>query len=95
MEQASCLPCQCGIRPHSPARCNYHTPPARETVSAPGCCTFRSEGSCNGSLGRVDPETVLKVEVQVSDQEKARQERLANRPPLTEILNLHDFEVRR
>ncbi|KAI0333031.1 hypothetical protein GY45DRAFT_1320320 [Cubamyces sp. BRFM 1775] len=44
-------------------------------------------------LGRVDPETVLKVEVQVSDQEKARQERVANRPPLTEILNLHDFEA--
>ncbi|KAI0359592.1 hypothetical protein OH77DRAFT_1420116 [Trametes cingulata] len=44
-------------------------------------------------LGSVDPETVLKVEVAVSDQEKERQERMKNRPPLSEILNLHDFEA--
>ncbi|KAI0645201.1 FMN-dependent dehydrogenase-domain-containing protein [Trametes meyenii] len=44
-------------------------------------------------LGSVDPGTVLKVEVEVTDQEKARQQRLANRPPLSEILNLHDFEA--
>ncbi|KAI0767098.1 FMN-dependent dehydrogenase-domain-containing protein [Fomes fomentarius] len=43
-------------------------------------------------LGVVDPGTVQKVEVQVTDLEKARLERVANRPPLSEILNLHDFE---
>ena len=42
----------------------------------------------------MNPDTVLKVEVEVTDQEKARLERVANRPPLSEILNLHDFEVR-
>ena len=45
------------------------------------------------SLGPIDPDTVVKVEVVVTDEEKARQERMAQRPPLTEILNLHDFEV--
>ncbi|KAI0827961.1 FMN-dependent dehydrogenase-domain-containing protein [Trametes gibbosa] len=44
-------------------------------------------------LGSVDLDTVLKVEVKITDQEKARQERIANRPPLSEILNLHDFEA--
>ncbi|RPD57721.1 hypothetical protein L226DRAFT_554274 [Lentinus tigrinus ALCF2SS1-7] len=44
-------------------------------------------------LGDVDPGTVLKVEVEVTDQEKERLERIANRPPLSEILNLHDFEA--
>ncbi|KAF8161327.1 FMN-dependent dehydrogenase-domain-containing protein [Crassisporium funariophilum] len=44
-------------------------------------------------LGPVNPETVLKVEVKVTDEEKARQERISNRPPLDEILNLHDFEA--
>lgn len=46
------------------------------------------------SLGPVNPETVVKVDVVVTDEEKARQERMQLRPPLTEILNLHDFEVR-
>lgn len=32
--------------------------------------------------------------VEITDEEKARQERISNRPPLDEILNLHDFEVR-
>jgi len=36
---------------------------------------------------------VEKVQVKITDEEKARQERVANRPPLDEILNLHDFEV--
>ncbi|KAF9446519.1 hypothetical protein P691DRAFT_803851 [Macrolepiota fuliginosa MF-IS2] len=44
-------------------------------------------------LGPVDPETVQKVEVKVTDEEKARQQRVAARPPLDEILNLHDFEA--
>lgn len=42
----------------------------------------------------MDPNTVEKVEVKVTDEEKARQQRMAARPPLDEILNLHDFEVR-
>jgi hypothetical protein len=45
------------------------------------------------SLGPVEPDTVEKVEVQITDEEKARLERFSNRPPLDEILNLHDFEV--
>lgn len=45
------------------------------------------------SLGGIDPATVTKVEKVVSEAEKQRQVLLANRPPLDEILNLHDFEV--
>jgi hypothetical protein len=41
----------------------------------------------------VKPDTVEKVVVEITDEEKARQERVANRPSLDEILNLHDFEV--
>ena len=37
--------------------------------------------------------TVRKVEVVITDQEKARQQRMSARPSLDEILNLHDFEV--
>lgn len=31
--------------------------------------------------------------MKITDEERARQERIAARPPLSEILNLHDFEV--
>lgn len=34
-----------------------------------------------------------KVEVKITDEERARQDRISARPPLSEILNLHDFEV--
>ncbi|KDQ52808.1 hypothetical protein JAAARDRAFT_162334 [Jaapia argillacea MUCL 33604] len=44
-------------------------------------------------LGPVDVGTVEKVEIVITDQEKARQERMNARPPLSEILNLHDFEA--
>ncbi|KAM6502562.1 FMN-dependent dehydrogenase domain containing protein [Amanita muscaria] len=44
-------------------------------------------------LGPVDPNTVQKVKVVISDKDKARQERMSARPPLDEILNLHDFEA--
>ncbi|KAF7973057.1 hypothetical protein HWV62_16356 [Athelia sp. TMB] len=44
-------------------------------------------------LGNVDLGTVEKVEVEITDVERARQERLALIPPLEEILNLHDFEA--
>ena len=46
------------------------------------------------SLGPVEEGTAEKVEIQVTDQEKARLKRVEARPPLSEILNLHDFEVR-
>jgi L-lactate dehydrogenase (cytochrome) len=41
----------------------------------------------------VDPETVERVEESVSDEERARLARFDARPALSEILNLHDFEV--
>jgi L-lactate dehydrogenase (cytochrome) len=44
-------------------------------------------------LGSVDLATVEKVEVKITDEERARQGRIAARPPLSEILNLHDFEA--
>lgn len=44
-------------------------------------------------LGSVDMGTVLKVKVEITDEQKARKERYRNRPPLSEILNLHDFEA--
>jgi hypothetical protein len=47
-----------------------------------------------GSLGAVEEGTVEKVEVKVTEQERARLQRVEARPPLSEILNLHDFEVR-
>ena len=45
------------------------------------------------SLGPVDLGTVEKVEEVITDEERARQARVAARPLLSEILNLHDFEV--
>lgn len=47
----------------------------------------------NHSLGPADQSTVAKVEVHVTDEERARLKRVEARPPLSEILNLHDFEV--
>ncbi|THV06212.1 hypothetical protein K435DRAFT_773404 [Dendrothele bispora CBS 962.96] len=43
-------------------------------------------------LGPVEPDTVEKVEVKITDEDKARLERMENKPSLTEVLNLHDFE---
>ena len=45
------------------------------------------------SLGPVEPGTVETVLMTATDEEKARQQRISVRPPLGEILNLHDFEV--
>ena len=45
------------------------------------------------SLGVIDESTVAKVVKEVSEEEKARQVALASRPPLDNILNMHDFEV--
>ncbi|KIY63291.1 hypothetical protein CYLTODRAFT_426228 [Cylindrobasidium torrendii FP15055 ss-10] len=44
-------------------------------------------------LGSVAPDTVEKVEITITDEEKARQGRVALRPSLSEVLNLHDFET--
>lgn len=44
-------------------------------------------------LGSVDLSTVEKVEVVVREEDKIRQELFSQRPPLSEILNLHDFET--
>lgn len=38
--------------------------------------------------------TVKQVVKEITIEEKERQQRISLRPPLTEILNLHDFEVR-
>jgi L-lactate dehydrogenase (cytochrome) len=46
------------------------------------------------SLGPIDPATVERIEVSISDEERDRRVRFEARPPLSEILNLHDFEVR-
>ncbi|KAH9976160.1 FMN-dependent dehydrogenase-domain-containing protein [Lactifluus volemus] len=44
-------------------------------------------------LGPVEEGTAEKVDVKLTDQEKARLQRVEGRPPLSEILNLHDFEA--
>ncbi|KAJ3937462.1 MAG: glyoxylate dehydrogenase [Lentinula lateritia] len=44
-------------------------------------------------LGDVDPSTVTKVVKVISEAENKRQALIAKRPPLNEILNLHDFEA--
>ncbi|KAG5637724.1 hypothetical protein H0H81_003434 [Sphagnurus paluster] len=44
-------------------------------------------------LGPVALGTAEVVKIIVTDEEKARQARIAARPPLDEILNLHDFEA--
>jgi len=44
-------------------------------------------------LGKVDPSSVQQTVHVQTDAEKAREERITRRPPLSEILNLHDFEA--
>ncbi|KAJ2928605.1 hypothetical protein H1R20_g8462, partial [Candolleomyces eurysporus] len=44
-------------------------------------------------LGTVEPDTAEKIEVKITDLEKLRLERFSRRPPLSEVLNLHDFEA--
>jgi L-lactate dehydrogenase (cytochrome) len=45
------------------------------------------------SLGPVERYTAEMREVDITDEGKTQQEQMSNRPPLDEILNLHDFEV--
>ncbi|KIK95774.1 hypothetical protein PAXRUDRAFT_11243 [Paxillus rubicundulus Ve08.2h10] len=47
----------------------------------------------NKHLGAVDPTTVVKVKKEVTAEELRRQELVAARPSLDEIVNLHDFEA--
>ncbi|CAG8632459.1 8302_t:CDS:2, partial [Racocetra fulgida] len=44
-------------------------------------------------LGEVDPATVIKVETVVTEEEKRRRELIKNKPALSEMLNLFDFEA--
>jgi hypothetical protein len=44
------------------------------------------------SLGKIDPRTITKVIKEMTPEEDARLKRVAQRPPLSECLNLHDFE---
>lgn len=46
------------------------------------------------SLGPIEEGTAEKIEVKITDEERARLQRVEARPSLAEILNLHDFEVR-
>jgi hypothetical protein len=55
---------------------------------------YQQEITNSSSLGPVEEGTAEKVDVKLTDQEKARLQRVEGRPPLSEILNLHDFEVR-
>ncbi|KAF8841744.1 glyoxylate dehydrogenase [Paxillus ammoniavirescens] len=47
----------------------------------------------NKHLGAVDPTTVIKTKKEVTAEELRRQELMAARPSLDEIVNLHDFEA--
>ncbi len=45
------------------------------------------------SIGAVDPNTIVKVVKQMTEEDRRRQAMLDARPPIDEILNLHDFEA--
>ncbi|KAJ8520449.1 hypothetical protein ONZ45_g2736 [Pleurotus djamor] len=47
----------------------------------------------NKHIGSIDPNTVVKVVKEVTEEDKRRQALLDARPPLDEIINLHDFEA--
>ena len=44
------------------------------------------------SLGVIDASTVAKVIKEVTAEEKRRQALMEARPPLDNVINLHDFE---
>ena len=56
--------------------------------------SLNTHWNSSASLGVIDASTVLKVVKEVTAEEKQRQLALAARPPVENILNLHDFEVR-
>lgn len=45
------------------------------------------------SLGAVDPNSIVKVVKEKTEEDRRREELMASRPPISEILNLHDFEA--
>lgn len=45
------------------------------------------------SIGTIDPNTVVKAVKQVTEEDRRRQAMMDARPPIDEILNLHDFEA--
>ena len=45
------------------------------------------------SLGDIDASTVAAVVKEVTEEEKRRQAALAARPPVENVLNLHEFEI--
>lgn len=45
------------------------------------------------SIGSIDPNAVVKIVKEVTEEDRRRQALMDARPPLDEILNLHDFEV--
>lgn len=77
---------------HPPDAITTHLPKEKQCVAE--SLTTQQATECTPSLGPVDPDTVRKVVKEITVEEKARQERFNNRPPLSECLNLHDFEVR-
>lgn len=77
---------------HPPDAITTHLP--REKQWAPICTGHLARCSpCARSLGPIDPKTVVRVEKVLTEEEKKRQALMAARPPLDEIVNLHDFEV--
>ena len=77
---------------HPPNAITDNLPPEKQYVYSARNRSLHAD-LCGASLGPVDLDTVVKADVVVTDEEKAREERMAQRPSLTEILNLHDFEV--
>ncbi len=79
------------------SRYTLQTPSLTISLSRNSECTHSPTNSAHqpyvNSLGPVEEGTVEKIEVKITDEEKARLQRVEARPPLAEILNLHDFEV--
>ncbi|KXN87469.1 Cytochrome b2, mitochondrial [Leucoagaricus sp. SymC.cos] len=44
-------------------------------------------------IGTVDPNTIVKAVKQATEEDRRRQAMLGARPPIDEIMNLHDFEA--
>ncbi|EEB92776.1 hypothetical protein MPER_08668, partial [Moniliophthora perniciosa FA553] len=68
----------------------YVTPQEYDPIHPPDAITTNLPPEKH--LGPVEPDTVEKVEIQITDEEKARLERAEGKPGLDEVLNLHDFE---
>ena len=45
------------------------------------------------SLGDIDASTVATVVKEVTEEQKKREVALAARPPVENVLNLHEFEI--